>query len=138
MAMPDTTQVEGFDNSPIIPGWYKARVGQKIEERQGAKDTYANVEIRLENDRVVYAMISYADKALFRLKAFKLACGGNDTDRDINRYKGARLEVYVQPEKYTDKEGKEKSSNKVTEYRCYGESDGNPIPPSSDDDDPFK
>ncbi len=116
--MPNTSDVQDF--SPIKPGWYPAKV-EATEEKESKKgNTYAEVELILEDGRHAWARLSYVEAALFRLKQFKLACGGSDADTIISSYIGKHLEIYITNEEYQADDGKTRTSNKVDEYRPVG------------------
>ena len=115
--MPDTTDVELNDFAPIEPGWYSVRVTATEEKESKKGNPYAEFEFVLDGGRKVWGRMSYSPDALWKLKQFKLACGGSDTDTLISKYVGSILEIYIDNEEWEGEDGKKRISNKVNEYR---------------------
>ena len=130
--MPDTSNVQDF--SLIEPAWYPAKV-EATEEKESRKgNTYAEIELVLDDGRHVWARLSYVEAALFKLKQFKIACGGQDSDTMISSYIGKHLEIYIDNEEYEYEKDGEKhkaTSNSVNQFRPIGSISTNPVDPDA-------
>lgn len=132
--MPDTTGVEVNDFPPIEADWYELTLTDFEEKTDKNGKLYAKLTFSIGNTkRMAWTNLSYNEKALWKVKQFKIAINANDTDRNLANFKNVRLRGFVKDEEYNGKH-----YPRVEEFKPYDDQAATPPQnPAADDDLPF-